>query len=231
MPQLCLHFIYMIVYTWPRINITCECWEVPVSKVYFQSYSNSGLALCVMEMDWTGSFLKLPCLSLDSPLRSPDKKQEHPKTRPHLRAPDPMVSQMFPSIADRRAMMEAKKGTHAQHSQMPCSARPANDPPQTHRGLTVKCLSSFRGKITTSDWRTQERTNSEQSFKMLSGDSRSQVIGKVIDTCYFSSAKMDTHREGGREGVFFHLALSNNWTTIHYSSFGSFILHCQTKGL
>ncbi|KAJ6659895.1 hypothetical protein lerEdw1_018351 [Lerista edwardsae] len=94
--------------------------------------------------------------------------------RSHLRAPDPMVSQTFPSIADRRAMIEAKKGTHAQHSQMPCSAEPASDLPQTHRGLTVKCLSSFRGKITASNWRTQDSTNSEPSFKMLSGDSRSQ---------------------------------------------------------
>ncbi|XP_066479556.1 FYVE, RhoGEF and PH domain-containing protein 2 isoform X5 [Tiliqua scincoides] len=85
-----------------------------------------------------------------------------------------MVSHMSPTVANRRAMMETKKGAHVQHSQMFCSAQSANDLPQAHRGLTVKCLNSFRGKITASDWRNQQSTDAEPSIKTLSEDSRSQ---------------------------------------------------------
>ncbi|XP_066479553.1 FYVE, RhoGEF and PH domain-containing protein 2 isoform X2 [Tiliqua scincoides] len=109
-----------------------------------------------------------------SPLRSPGKKQGIPQVRPHPRAPNPMVSHMSPTVANRRAMMETKKGAHVQHSQMFCSAQSANDLPQAHRGLTVKCLNSFRGKITASDWRNQQSTDAEPSIKTLSEDSRSQ---------------------------------------------------------
>ncbi|XP_003226529.3 FYVE, RhoGEF and PH domain-containing protein 2 isoform X1 [Anolis carolinensis] len=64
---------------------------------------------------------------------------------------------------DRRAMSEVSKTTPMHPSQVLCSTEPKEEVPQSPRGLSVKCLNSFRGKINAANWRIPQDTDSESS--------------------------------------------------------------------
>nr|XP_056700793.1 FYVE, RhoGEF and PH domain-containing protein 2 [Euleptes europaea] len=72
--------------------------------------------------------------------------------------------------------MSKVKGTSIQHSQVPPSLEPVRVLPQGHRGLSVKSLNSFRGKIIDSNWRSQQSADSQPNIRTYSGGSRNQVI-------------------------------------------------------
>ncbi|XP_060087511.1 FYVE, RhoGEF and PH domain-containing protein 2 isoform X2 [Heteronotia binoei] len=84
-----------------------------------------------------------------------------------------MVPYLHPSSAGGKAMSEIK-GTSVQHSQRPTSLEPVRVLPQGHRGLTVKCLNSFRGKIIDSNWRSQQSADSQPNIRTYSGPCRNQ---------------------------------------------------------
>lgn len=159
-------------------------WELKV--IYFLPCLSPELLLAAelyfAELDCRGSFefLKLFPLFLARACKNPGKEQMCSQSRPCQVALNPMV-------AGGRAMSEAKKVIPAQCHRMPCSP----DLVQAHRGLTVKCLTSFRGKITSRNWRTQQNTNSLPSSETHSGSSKNQVIKSPMlmwNACYVPSA-------------------------------------------
>ncbi|XP_061488446.1 FYVE, RhoGEF and PH domain-containing protein 2 isoform X4 [Rhineura floridana] len=85
-----------------------------------------------------------------------------------------MVSSLLPPGTGRSAMSEAKEDAPVQHSPVPCSAGSVKEPQEAPRGLTVKCLDSFRGKITAGNWRIQVDTGFQPSLKTYSGSSGNQ---------------------------------------------------------
>nr|XP_060629146.1 FYVE, RhoGEF and PH domain-containing protein 2 isoform X1 [Anolis sagrei ordinatus] len=96
--------------------------------------------------------------------QSPDKEHIPPQPTTQLGASNCGVPCMLPPETDRRAMSEVSKPTLMQPSQVLCSTEPKEDVPQSPRGLTVKCLNSFRGKIISDNWRIQQDTDSESSI-------------------------------------------------------------------
>ncbi|XP_060133005.1 FYVE, RhoGEF and PH domain-containing protein 2 [Zootoca vivipara] len=104
---------------------------------------------------------------------SPSKEQILPQSGPCLRAPNLMVSYLLPPATSGRAMSEAKE-TPVQHSQMPCRAESATEPREAPRGLTVKCLSSFRGKISAGNWRIPQDADFQASLRTDSSSSENQ---------------------------------------------------------
>uniref|UniRef100_A0ACB8F517 FYVE, RhoGEF and PH domain-containing protein 2 n=1 Tax=Sphaerodactylus townsendi TaxID=933632 RepID=A0ACB8F517_9SAUR len=70
--------------------------------------------------------------------------------------------------------MSKVKGTSVQHSQVPSSLEPVQGLPQGHRGLSVNCLNSFRGKIRGSNWRCQQSTDSQPNIRTQPEGSRNQ---------------------------------------------------------
>lgn len=88
-----------------------------------------------------------------------------------------MVSSMLPSVTGERAMRDIKKASVIQPGQVHCDTESLEQQQQAPKMLPVKCLSSFREKITLRNWRAKQASDSQPNFIMQSGSSKNQVIG------------------------------------------------------
>ncbi|EMP32312.1 FYVE, RhoGEF and PH domain-containing protein 2 [Chelonia mydas] len=98
--------------------------------------------------------------------------------------PITIVSAYLP--ADREALSKAREdraepeNQHEEHQpslsviQPPQHQEPEENPPQGRRGLTVKCLRSFKSKINSSNWRSQQPVDSQPGSELSPGGSRNQ---------------------------------------------------------
>ncbi|KAJ7332929.1 hypothetical protein JRQ81_015109 [Phrynocephalus forsythii] len=73
---------------------------------------------------------------------------------------------------DGSAMGEVIKDTLEQHKQQPCSEELVKELTETCKGLTIKCLSSFRGKISGGNWRIRQDVDSPSDLK--TGNNKNQ---------------------------------------------------------
>ncbi|XP_032074932.1 FYVE, RhoGEF and PH domain-containing protein 2 isoform X2 [Thamnophis elegans] len=105
---------------------------------------------------------------------SPEKEQILPQLRFQLTTPRPMAPSMLPPVKCEKAMGDIKKAAVIQPGQVHCSAESLEQQGQAPKMLPVKCLSSFRGKITVSDWRAKQASDSQPYFIMQSGSSKNQ---------------------------------------------------------
>ncbi|XP_025019014.1 FYVE, RhoGEF and PH domain-containing protein 2 isoform X1 [Python bivittatus] len=108
------------------------------------------------------------------PCCSPEKEQILPQSRLQLTTPSPMVSSMLPPVTGERALTDSKKAAFVQPSQGHCSTEPVEQQLQGPEMLPVKCLSSFRCKITVGGWRANQDPDSQPNFMMQSGSSKNQ---------------------------------------------------------
>ncbi|XP_070601324.1 FYVE, RhoGEF and PH domain-containing protein 2 isoform X1 [Erythrolamprus reginae] len=108
------------------------------------------------------------------PCCSPEKEQILPGLRFQLTTPSPMASSMFPPLTHEKAMRDIKKAAAIQPGQVKCSTESLERQQQAPKMLPVKCLSSFRGKITLSNWRAKQASDSLPYFTMQSGSSKNQ---------------------------------------------------------
>lgn len=88
-----------------------------------------------------------------------------------------MASSMLPPVTGEKAMRDIKKAAVIQPGQVHGSTESLEQQQQAPKMLPVKCLSSFRGKITVSNWRAKQASDSQPYFTMQSGSSKNQVIG------------------------------------------------------
>ncbi|XP_039179287.1 FYVE, RhoGEF and PH domain-containing protein 2 isoform X4 [Crotalus tigris] len=107
------------------------------------------------------------------PCCSPEKEHILPQSR-LLTTPSPMVPSMLPSVTGERAIRDIKKASVIQPGQVHCDAESLEQQQQAPKMLPVKCLSSFRGKITVGSWRPKQVSDSQPNFIMQSGSSKNQ---------------------------------------------------------
>ncbi|CAM2107442.1 unnamed protein product [Caretta caretta] len=122
----------------------------------------------------------------EEPCRSPRKELIQLSTKPRPAAPNSTASALLPPAADREALSKAREdraepeNQHEGHQpslrviQPPQHQELEENPPQGRRGLTVKCLSSFKSKINSSNWRSQQPVDSQPGNELSPGGSRNQ---------------------------------------------------------
>lgn len=111
------------------------------------------------------------------PCCSSEKEELLPQLRFQLTTPNPMASSMLPPVTCEKAMRDIKKAAVIQPGQVHCSTESLEQQQQAPKMFPVKCLNSFRGKITVSNWRAKQASDSQPYFTMQSGSSKNQVIG------------------------------------------------------
>ncbi|XP_020651004.3 FYVE, RhoGEF and PH domain-containing protein 2 isoform X2 [Pogona vitticeps] len=96
--------------------------------------------------------------------QTPGQKHILAQCRCQERRPGSLESNVLPSeiCSDRAAMGEDER---VQHQQRPCSEESGKEPTKTCKGLTVKCLNSFRGKISAGNWRIRQDGDSQSDLK------------------------------------------------------------------
>uniref|UniRef100_A0A7M4E5P6 FYVE, RhoGEF and PH domain containing 2 n=1 Tax=Crocodylus porosus TaxID=8502 RepID=A0A7M4E5P6_CROPO len=114
------------------------------------------------------------------PHRTPGKDRIHPQTK--LRAPSPLPPMAEGGASTKTGQCGAKQG-----HQLPTGApQPPQDmtvipQPQAQKGLRIKCLRSFRNKITGDGWRRQQSVDSQPDSKLGSeGDNNQDPEEKKI---------------------------------------------------
>ncbi|KAG8132185.1 hypothetical protein E2320_010063 [Naja naja] len=108
------------------------------------------------------------------PCCSPEKEQILSQLRFQLTTPSPMASSMLPPVTCEKAMRDIEKAAVIQPGQVHCGTESLEQQQQASKMLPVKCLSSFRNKITVSNWRAKQAPDSEPYFTMQSGSSKNQ---------------------------------------------------------
>ncbi|ETE64475.1 FYVE, RhoGEF and PH domain-containing protein 2, partial [Ophiophagus hannah] len=78
---------------------------------------------------------------------------------------------MLPPVTHEKAMRDIKKAAVIQPGQVHCGTESLEQQQQAPKMLPVKCLSSFRDKITVSNWRAKQAPDSQPYFTMQSGSS------------------------------------------------------------
>ncbi|XP_058034447.1 FYVE, RhoGEF and PH domain-containing protein 2 isoform X2 [Ahaetulla prasina] len=106
------------------------------------------------------------------PCCSSEKEEVLPRLRFQLTTPSPVASSMLQT--HEKAMGDIKKAAVIKPGQVQCRAESLEQQQQAPKMLPVKCLSSFRGKITVSNWRAKQASDSQPYFTMQSGSSKNQ---------------------------------------------------------
>ncbi|XP_074833378.1 FYVE, RhoGEF and PH domain-containing protein 2 [Carettochelys insculpta] len=123
----------------------------------------------------------------EKPGRSPRQELSHPRTKSKPAAPNASGPTLLPTTEGKEGLGKTREhrvepeNQHEGYQPSLKSIQPAlqhqeleeNQPPG-RRGLTVKCLSSFKSKITDDGWRTQPRGDSQPGSELSPGGSKSQ---------------------------------------------------------
>ncbi|XP_026534005.1 FYVE, RhoGEF and PH domain-containing protein 2-like [Notechis scutatus] len=108
------------------------------------------------------------------PCCSPEKEQILSQLRFQLATPSPTASSMLRPVTPEKVMRNIKKAAVIQPGQVHCGTESLEQQQQAPKMLPVKCLSSFRDKITVSNWRAKQAPDSQPYFTMQSGSSKNQ---------------------------------------------------------
>uniref|UniRef100_A0A8C0GME5 FYVE, RhoGEF and PH domain containing 2 n=1 Tax=Chelonoidis abingdonii TaxID=106734 RepID=A0A8C0GME5_CHEAB len=136
----------------------------------------------------------------EKPCQSPCKESRQPPTKTKPAALNSTASALLPLTADREAPSKAKgdraelENQHEGHQhplraiQPPQHEEPEENPPQGRRGLTVKCLSSFKSKINSSNWRSQQPDPEEKKIAMELLETEQAYVNRLhlLDQVFFT---------------------------------------------